>query len=102
MSLPVNPGYEGFESPEDLYPGNTQDLPLIYTGTYQIRQFGVGGAKGTGRSPTITKALAAPPAHLTTAENDSITHATALYVVTNNDQFNYWAAGSGGITGGTP
>jgi hypothetical protein len=97
MSNPVS-GYEGFESPDEQYYGTNPTLPVLFTGTYQVRQFGAGGASTYGRPKSITSALANPTAHMTTAENDSIAHATSQYVVTDNDKFNYWSASSSGLS----
>jgi hypothetical protein len=82
-------GYVGFESPEEQYYGTSPTLPVLYTGAWQTRQFGVGGAKTLGRPYDVSTALASPPTKMTTAANDSITNATGLYVVTANDIFNY-------------
>jgi hypothetical protein len=87
MSSPL--GYVGFESPEQQYYQVPPVLPLSYTGAQQIRQFGVGQPGGTGRAPTITSALANVPAAMATAENSSNTAAIGLYVVTQNDLFDY-------------
>lgn len=83
------PGYQGFENPMLQYYGTDPTLPVLFTGAYQTRQFGVGQADGLGRPITITSALANASDNMTDAEEDSITHAVALYAVTANDVFNY-------------
>lgn len=82
-------GYQGFENPENLYPGVGNIPPAIYTGAYQVRQFGAGNARTLGQSHTILSGLANPPAAMVTAANSSGTHAANLYAVTQNDLDNY-------------
>jgi hypothetical protein len=81
-------GYTGLEDPMDLY-YPTATLPVVYTGTYQIRQFGVGGARAFGAGVSILPALASPPANMTEAATVSATAAAALYVQTQHDKDNY-------------
>lgn len=51
--------YLGFENPEHTYYGANSEgvLPAFYTGGYQIRQYGVGGADTLGQPPSILNAL---------------------------------------------
>jgi len=96
-------GYQGFEDPMMQYYGSTADnIPTVYTKSYQTRQFGVGQANTIGRAPSVAAALDSPPTAMTTAETDSITHATALYVVTAADVFNCQAATPDVDDGGGP
>lgn len=85
MSLSNPPGYQGFEDPENLYPGATDNLPIVYTQSYQVRQFGVGQANTIGAPVTILGALKSPPAAMTTAAAAAIN----APVVTANDIFDY-------------
>jgi len=84
-------GYQGFENPENLYYGTSPTLPVVYTGAWQVRQFGVGDARGIGHAHTITHSLASAPAAMKTAESSSLTKAVTLYAVTQNDLDNYHA-----------
>lgn len=84
-------GYTGFEDPENLYYGTNPTLPVIYTGSYQVRQFGVGAASTLGQAPAIVSALASAPSAMVTATASSKTHARNLYVVTQNDLDYYHA-----------
>ena len=78
-------GYQGFDNPENLYPGVGNIPNIIYTGAYQTRQFGAGDAHTIGRAHTILSGLASPPANMVTAANNGGTNAVNLYVVTQND-----------------
>jgi hypothetical protein len=79
-------GYEGFENPDEEYYGTSPSLPILFTGTYQVRQFGVGGAATTGASVNVLSALESPPAAMTTAAS----HALSGTVVTSNDINHYY------------
>jgi hypothetical protein len=85
MASNPDSGYTGFENPDELYYGYSPTLPTVYTGSYQIRQFGAGDARCSGHFHTITHSLANAPAAMTTAESDSLIHAAALFAVTQND-----------------
>jgi hypothetical protein len=87
----VSNDYEGFESPEEQYYGTSPTLPVTYTGAWQTRQFGVGGATAMGQSPSIASALASPPSAMTAAVATSETNAINQYIATANDVFNYHA-----------
>ena len=87
MSSPM--GYSGFENPEEQYYGTGPSIPVLYTGGYQTRQFGVGAVSTVGRPIDISSALASPPSNMTNAATNSVTHAAALYAVTAGDIFNY-------------
>lgn len=78
-------GYEGFENPDEQYYGTGPTLPVLFTGSYQTRQFGVGGANTIGVPINIISALASPPSAMTTAADAVLT----APVVTANDVFNY-------------
>jgi hypothetical protein len=80
--------YQGFEDPEHTYygAGTSQNVPTFYTGAYQVRQFGVGGASATGAPVTLTAALANPPAAMATAE----ALALKAVVTTANDVVRYY------------
>ncbi len=76
-------GYDGFESPMRWYYGYNPPLPVLFTGAYQTRQTGVGGARGLGNNfASIQRSLNSPVAAMTKAYNDSLTRAAAFYVVT--------------------
>jgi hypothetical protein len=79
-------GYEGFEDPENEYYDPSLALPIVFTHSYQVRQFGVGGAACKGPSPTVLRALANPPAPMVTAASKVLT--TNIY--TNNDLGRYF------------
>jgi hypothetical protein len=84
-------GYTGFEDPENLYYGTSPTLPVLFTGAWQVRQFGVGAANTLGQPHSIASALANPPEAMTTAATSSATNAKDLYVVTPNDLDYYHA-----------
>lgn len=79
-------GYQGFENPEEQFYGTDPTLPVLFTGAYQVRQFGVGGATTQGAPITILSALANPPAAMVTAAEAAITDT----VTTSNDLARYY------------
>lgn len=87
----VDAGYTGFENPDEQYYGTSPTLPVTYTGAWQTRQFGVGGANTIGSPIDASAGLASPPSAMTAAVASSVTNAEAQYTVTANDVFNYHA-----------
>jgi hypothetical protein len=81
-------GYEGFENPDSLYYGYSPSLPEVYTGSYQVRQFGVGGSNAIGVPINILQALASPPENMVTAADAVLVEE----VVTQTDKDRYFPA----------
>jgi hypothetical protein len=114
MSLPIVPGYEGFESPEDLYPGTGNLPPLIYSGAYQTRQFGVGDSNALHVGNSVLSALANPSANMVTAASLAQSYIGGItaqhlnnisgynYPVTALDQNRYFPAANQTLDGGAP
>ena len=87
-------GYMGFESPMNQYsPAAT--IPVLYTGSAQVRQFGagdcltIGSAAGVYPYANITSALYTVPADMAEGVSVSITAATALYLQSTRDKADY-------------
>lgn len=83
-------GYEGFENPDEEYYGTDPTLPIVLTGTYQVRQFGVGGAATTGAPVNILNALKSPPAAMVTAADAALNDT----VYTQNDLYRFFPYGT--------
>lgn len=90
------------QTPDLEDPENTwgTSLPVLFTGAYQTRQFGVGDADTIGPFQTVAVSLATVPANMTSAINKSATRAVGLYVVSQSDKDRYSAAA--GLSGGSP
>lgn len=87
-------GYMGFESPMNQYsPGST--IPVLYTGAWQVRQFGAGDCLTQGSIgasypyANITSGLYTVPADMAEAVSVSLTAATALYLQSTRDKADY-------------
>lgn len=95
--------YTGYEDPEQVYEV-LADLPVLYTGAWQIRQFGAGDASTYGAGASILSALANPSANMVTAAENAESYLGGLdgehgngetgynYPVTANDKNRYFPA----------
>lgn len=84
--------YTGYEDPEQVY-DVLANLPVTYTGAWQVRQFGVGDASGLRPGASVITALANPPTGMIDANNNDYL-AGGDYPVTLNDKNRYFPADS--------
>jgi hypothetical protein len=97
--------YDSFENPMHTYYGANSEaaVPAFYTGGYQIRQFGVGGASTLGQPPLILDALdpaqetncnmAAAADNVYLGGSEVVTANNGVdYPVTTNDKNRYFPA----------
>lgn len=96
--------YYGYENPEENYQV-LSNMPVVYTGAWQMRQFGAGDASTHRVGANVLSALANPPANMVTAQENTAAYFGGIsldngngaadianYPVTGNDKTRYFPA----------